>query len=374
VRDLFLSYEDVVAIEVLPPALLAALLAEHRPALDAVGLHPAELAGSDQLWTHRAHLPIEVVNTLHQVQGLADEAGVEQILNAAGGPLFVGAPDLVPLLFAARTRVEHPEVFDRAVGRQFTEPLFRFREFVGRDRVTPPREPDLLLAAGRIGAQFGRRGRGQECRIRDWTERDGNRYFSIEHSGLPRIERGLVDGVVRAVPFVPVVHDLVVHDLRLGRLRVSAADADVADGYMRTFGELLFADDEWFHGSVVVSLDPLRTYGAEVLSPTAGVVEARVVRLEVASRTTGSGVVVSRGANVLRMLAEQLIDSHQHGPARAATFRLRLLAETRLREVSIEVPDLITWDWRRDNAVIRGFLEERGFLSGLDGGASCQVA
>jgi hypothetical protein len=374
VRDLWLAYEDVAALSVLPGPLLHELITAFRSPLEAAGLETATLSDPDVLWAKRLELPRELVDAIHRIRGLANREGVERITNAAGGPLFAGELDRVPLVFAVRTRIEHPELFDRAVGRQFTEPEFKFREFVGQDSARSWREADLSRGAGLIGAAFGQRGRGAHCRIHAWVERDSNLFFSIEHDGIPTLSRAMVDGQLKTVTCLPVEHDLVVYDVRLGRLRVSAVDTAMVDVYVRLFGELLFGAEDWFHSSVVVTLEPLRGLGSRVLEPTPGILEARVVRLELASRATGGGLIITRAADVLRMLSEQLVDANQHGPARAATFHLKMIGERTLRRVSVEVPDLIQWDWRRGDTAIRHFLEERGLLRGSAGGASWQVA
>ena len=97
---------------------------------------------------------------------------------------------------------------------------------------------------------------------------------------------------------------------------------------------------------------------------------AKVVRLEMAARRAGHEVTSVSGTDVLQCLSEPL----RQGPLRAARLRLQLRTERRPRDVDLQIPDVMAWDWRRGDRHIRTFLEERGFLVGPAGGASWLAA
>ncbi|MEQ1507393.1 MAG: hypothetical protein ABMB14_34510 [Myxococcota bacterium] len=361
-RDLYLGYEDVARLEGVPEPLFRTLMAAHATALTAAGLDPAQIGDPQRLWAHRDRVPAELIDAIHRVGWLADPAGVDQIVYAAGGPLFAD-PCSLPVVTAVRTLLQHPDTFDRALGRRFTEALRPFREFVGPPRTQPLGDLDLTDLADGL-----RMGLGRDCRLHTWRERDGSSYFCLEYAGYSRLEREADGG--RRVVAGPTTYDLVVYDPGRRRLRVFADGARVTDLLASEFGFLLHARGDAFRESLRVTLDPLAERRGQALEPTVGVLAAKVVRLEMAARRAGNEVTTVSGADVLHCLSEP----HRQGPLRAARLRLQLRTERRPREVDLQIPDVMAWDWRRGDRHIRTFLEERGFLVGPSGGASWLAA
>jgi hypothetical protein len=364
-KEMSPSFEAISGLGVLPPTLLQRLLAPHAASLAAAGLDPSTI-DAVALWNARERLPDGLVDSIHRIHDMSDDAGYDHLLSASGGPLFVSEGGVLPsIAVAARTLLDAPTLFNRAHGRRFVEVTRKFREFPGRT-LQAPRElgPWMPEVERRLSEFFLRRGRSGYCRIRPWTE-GGNHHFLVSHGRCCRSDDAVYeDGTEHTLVWRPQQHDLVVYDPRTGRLRVSASDAPTLYEYVEGFGQLMFGDAGWFAHGAVVSLEPLLLARTEVLRPSRGLLAVKLVELEVGSRSEGLASLVLKGDDVARWLDETALDPSDHGPLRHAKIRLRVQSDGRWRTVSIGVPDRVTGDWRREGAVVRQYLEERGFLAG----------
>lgn len=361
-------FQAITGLQHLPDTLFRRLMDAHASGLAAAGIDTAS-ADPLGLWAARDQLPASLVDTIHRIHDMSDDAGYDQLLSAAGGPLFVAdSGDLPTVALAARTLLDRPDLFNRAHGRRFVEALRKFREFPGRLVAEPSLDDSALeRAQRRFAAFFGRRGRSNLCRIRPWSE-SHTRNFMVSHGRTIRTDDAIheIGGVCSETTLAwrPQQHDLVVFDERTGRLRVSAPDAHILREYVAGFGELLFGDEGWFGDGAVVSLAPLTQSRADVLRPSRGILGVRLVELEVGTRSDHCATITVKGEDVFRVLDEVRLDPAAHGPLLQAKLRLRIQSDGRWRTVSVGVPDRVTGDWRRDRGVVRRYLEERGFLAG----------
>jgi hypothetical protein len=202
--------------------------------------------------------------------------------------------------------------------------------------------------------------------------------FIVSHGGCRRLDDAVEDAPdgTREVtlPWRPRYHDLVVFDLRTGRLRVSAADAATTYAYLSEFGDLLAGDRCWFGSGQVVCLDPLLQDRGEALRPTLGLLEVRLAKIELGSLGVDGGSMTIDGANAFRTLDHAGVDPVAFGDLRTAKFRLKFASDRRERTVTLQVPDRVSGDWRRDGGVVRSFFEERGYLAGPPSEPQCEVA
>src|SRR5687768_8935597 len=104
------SFEAIAGLGTLPESLLQRLLAPYAPVLAAAVLDPAAW-NVGALWNARDKLPAALVDAIHRIHDMSDDAGYDQLLNAVGGPLFVadrGGATLPTIAVAARTFLEQP--------------------------------------------------------------------------------------------------------------------------------------------------------------------------------------------------------------------------------------------------------------------------
>jgi hypothetical protein len=355
-------FEALTGLGEVPEPLLRQLLREH-------GLDPAELGvdtervGPEVLWELRERLPSDFVDAVHRIHDLSDPTGYDQLLSAYGGPLFLAdGAAYTAAGFAAHAYLHRPDVFARAHGRRFIEALRRFQEFPGRLLIEPRWTPEAIgRVQGRLSAFFDERGRSSLCRIRPWNE-TGSRHFMISHGRHARTDDAVreVDGRASEVTLSwrPQQHDLVVYDMRTGRLRISAPDAHITREYVRVFGELLYGDPEWFAHGTVVSLVPLVEERCAVLTPTPGLLEVRWSNSRSPPASTTRLTVTFKGGGRVQGARRHPPRPGRLGSVAQGQAPMRFRSDGRWRA------DRVAGDWRRGDGVVRRYLELRGILCG----------
>ena len=131
--------------------------------------------------------------------------------------------------------------------------------------------------------------------------------------------------------------------------------------YRRAFGVLLHEDAAAFREAPVVTLEPLRTRGAEALAPVPGIRDVVLAELALAS-LTGDGLDMHlKAPDVFAALArrpEIRIECCE------ITFAKLLVhyGRGRARKVELRAPNGLSFDRGQQAEVTESFLQERGFL------------
>ena len=167
------------------------------------------------------------------------------------------------------------------------------------------------------------------------------------------------------VEYRPQQFDRAIYDRRSGILRITARDALTVRMYCQGFGLFLFGEIGWFDPGGVLCFNPLLTHGRSAIVPTPGLTDVQLTELtlQLPYDHHRSRVIV-RANDVLEVLAEYGAIRLRDGEIVGAKLRLRYASGGRPRKVELRAPNLVKYDWRRDEAITRTFLEERGFLSG----------
>lgn len=255
-----------------------------RALFDAVGW-PTSLTGSRETCTHadiseafthdeptdaQLHL-LDALHSLGTPEG-ADaihEALEDQRLPVDRLPTGVGARELAAQLFLAQLGDASLErVFARAQMQvQERRAPQRYHEFLS----TKPGRADAWSSAMQalesdLLAYCTERDLGDHVQVRSFED-DGVYVCQILHTHRTQNPLAMVRGhSARAtLAFRPVHCDHVEYDLRLGRLRIAARSPSMVAFYRRTFGRLLFADEQAFDGDAVCTLRPLQVLGRRAL-------------------------------------------------------------------------------------------------------------
>ncbi len=383
-RRILKNYCRLSTIRLTPKDLFRRLLLHHAEACRAGGLDPTDLrddeASNQALWHLLAcgsrGLPEELVEALHLVDDLADEAGHDALLTESNGQAIDGGlGHLDPRALALKAWLDHRDVFLRAHRRRFNGIASRFREFTGREpaRITMPDQEKVARLQGIFGEGFARRRRSSHCRIHVYSEGECV-CFLVSHGRPVRSDEALEEPASLGegplllreswVAYRPQKHDLVVYDNRVARLKVNASDAATIRLYCEGFGEVLFGDRGWFVPGTVVSLGPLVELGRDALRPVPGIrsveLAAVMVRLDDDLHTTLSVGARDVFAVLQRYSPVELTD----GRLTWAKLKIRYACGGRARKVEIRPPNQVEYDRRKHDLVTREFLEERGFLSG----------
>lgn len=344
----------------LPARLLWRVLEPYEVALREVGLDPSDL-DLMAFWQARDALPRELVDAIHDLELLSDDVGhvhlIEVILEN-GGTLC----DELPEVRAATLLVEQPKVFKNAVRGRSLEPGPPLYEQVGRSVREPTLTgPSLRDLENSLRPFLVARGHLDFCQVDSFREGDLV-YFVIRHAQHLRREQEVVDGVLVQRDRRPVGVHVVVLDLGTGDLRLGARHVAYREHYRVRFGVWLAADPEWFGAGVVVNLARLVDRPDEVLAPTPGLLEVRIVEIGLDHRGPTAGTLRCSAMNALAMLREFGTRLGRAEPARFVTLAFRHAADGLWRTVTVGLAGLVTDDWRWGQ-VHRRFLEERAILT-----------
>ena len=156
-----------------------------------------------------------------------------------------------------------------------------------------------------------------------------------------------------------LVRDLLVYDVRRGRLRLAVEHPARRALFQSAMGALLFDDPGWF-SAPAVTLAPFLASSEAVLRPTRGVGRAQVAGVELGGDAPEDTLTLSGGRVLERLRALDLGD--QLDQLRALTLDLQL--DTREARVEVRPPHLIVYDRPREEPAVRAFLVERGLLGG----------
>lgn len=384
------------SIRLFPSSSLLQLVLRHGADCEAEGLDIGALDRHDdptvQRWLEgcAGMLPAGLADDLERIQELADNRGATALLDAARkSGTDARRLGMDPLEVAVTALLDHRVLFDEVHAKRIVETLRGTTEFAGRlsGPGKTPEAAQLRELEARLGQQFDARSRSAHCRV--GVCQDGDRMiFTIAHGALYRADEALeaaspsafppilaaerpvpVHLYERAVRYRPQRRDIVVYEANAGRLRLRAGEAATLHAYRRAFGDLLFADPEWFGTDPIVSLQPLVLRGKAVEVPTPGIREVRLVGL-IIRHAKPKGTVALDSEELWPFLHERLVGALERGQLLEATFRAYLVGsdDTPFR-VKVRAPNHVFCD-RRADAVVRPWLEARGFLAQASGWAA----
>ena len=372
------------ALRLFPSHTLQRLVLRHSLACSMLGLDLAAVRGENDSTVSRwlaeraGVLPAALSDDLERIDELTTDRGASALI-ASGkrAGVDVCGLGLDPVEVAARSFLDHGEVFESAHCRLVVGALRGTTEFVGRQGIAAP-TPNLAGMQAlelHMGHHFEARGRSPHCRVA--MGRDGERIvFTIARGDLVRTDEALEGGpmVVRdsAVPvymtertlrYRPQRRDVVVYDGRTDQLRVRAGDAASVRAYRRSFGDLLHGDSAWFGDDDVVNLEPLVRLGRAIEEPTPGLSAVRVVGLLVRYTQGNVGTVAIDSDDIWPFLEQRVGSALVEGELLEAKFRLFHPGNPDGNLVWARMPNRLGYR-KFDDALFRPYLEARGILAG----------
>ncbi len=151
--------------------------------------------------------------------------------------------------------------------------------------------------------------------------------ISILHGSLYRRQPVVKAGVFGMQSFWPVQSDVAVYHREFGELRVNAKSNKEKELYCRLLGKHLFGDESCFPTGVKYTLEPLREFGFDALTPGTvnRVKNVRLVELWLSDPDDCYGVTTKRqGDDLFRWAQARKKDIHIQRRLKAATVKMRL--------------------------------------------------
>ncbi len=191
--------------------------------------------------------------------------------------------------------------------------------------------------------------------------------ISILHGSLYRRQPVVKAGVFGMQSFWPVQSDVAVYHRELGELRINAKSNKEKELYCRLLGKHLFGDESCFPTGVKYTLEPLREFGFDALTPGTvnRVKNVRLVELLLSDPDDCYGVTTKRqGDDLFRWAQARKKDIHIQRRLKGATVKMRLFGRKSDVAITIRPPNVAMYNRGPVAAIIEEWLLQRGFIIG----------
>lgn len=358
------------------PRFLVSLLRPYSAYLRSRGVDIAELENSDEhdrqllaiFSTADEAMPAELLEVLHRLDDLSDEAGHDKILAEVERhdiPLRgILGEELSPGELAIALHCRYPQLVRDAHARTAHSRARIYEEFPAKtDKLITMSQAIEKLAKLEIllGYWFESKNRSQACKIAVYQEPEALR-FEITH-GRPYRMIGIIQSSLERsrIGYRPQQHDSVIFDARDCLLQVSAHTEAERNVYRQAFGTAFFEDLDHFPLGDIYNLELLRL-GNLTLATVAGVENVRLTELRTRVGDEHAVVQVVRGYDLLARGGPLDSTRRARGTITGATFHLTYDSGGPPRKVEIRPPNVALYDRARDSGVTEAFLFANHFV------------
>ncbi len=312
--------------------------------------------------------PPGLADALHHVHEMADDDGLELLLEATGSAEIMALADPSPADVALRMWMIEREVVVRVHARRLVFRTKRYETYRSRPAPLPPVTPTLLAPIiAELNAWFDGKKKGADCVRVTHATRGSTTWLMIRH-GLAMDQRAEIrHGKTERRVGRPEKYDVVSYDARRGDLAVHATTKGECEAYRTTLGSTLFGDPQHFAPREKFTLKPLAEHGEDALtcSDVAGI--ENVTLREVHFRYGGpDGRETIHRAKKDLFLAWSELEHRPRLDNRAlakATFLVAFSDNPKKpRAVKLEPPRVASYGRDGDEDLVNVWLEKRGFI------------
>ncbi len=253
----------------------------------------------------------------------------------------------------ARTRFKRARSFDYFQSIQNKPP-----KFVMRSAST------LRQLEHDIDSWYVERFRGQGTKV-EVFDNGSEVDISILHGSLFRRQPTVKAGVFGVQSFWPVQSDAAVYNRAFGELRINAKSAKEKALYCRLLGMHLFGDEECFPTGIKYTLDPLREFEFDALTPgdIEGIRNVRMIELQLGDPDSRYGVVTTRrGDDLFDWAQARQKNIRIERRLISATFKMELLNRKSELAITVRPPNVAIYSRGAVSSIIEAWLTQRGFI------------
>lgn len=313
-------------------------------------------------------MPGPLLDLLYTLDDLADESGIDRIVNEAkkAGVSLDGivGKNLSPGEFAILVHHAHPKLLREAHEATIFRKIRTYEEY--QARVTK----DLTVKAVRqkaprleepMGKWFDANDLSPVCDI--YAYDNGTEiHIEITHGRHYRTEPSIDKRLRRSrVAFRPQKHDSAIYDTATGLLKLSARTAAEKNLYRTVIGSVLFGDAEHFPVGLIYTLAPLKRARPSLKIP-AGIVGARLTEIWIELDSVNRCMLIVKSDDVLSAAQSRGIPVFTEGRLVRAQFMVKYESGGRARRLEVRVPNVAIYDRNRDREASEAFLGVNGFL------------
>ena len=321
----------------------------------------------------RADMPEELLDALYFVDTLSDDDYFDRLLEescAAGIDLGSEDPSCEDLTL--RIWLYDQSILERMHAEQYRVRAKTFRSYFSsdihhHDWLTPDAIAHKTLEAD-LNTWFDFKKKGRGARV-FFLPAEDNVWMLVRHGQRIRRE-GTVEsgGESGSVYYRPEKFDVLIYYPQTGELAIHADTKGERGIYCLLIGRHIFADDEFFRFDNPIpkyTLQPLVDSGRDCLAcgDVEGMSRVRLYELQLCHDSDQNDIEIRRANDVFRALAYQqrfLQDEIEDTTLFRAKFKVSF-EDDRERTISIEPPNIASFDHDIDDTIIHNWLTRRGF-------------
>lgn len=359
------------------PDNLVSLLADHRAALEALGLKLPDAADSTgfdyekltALLMEPDKLPRDVREAFYFIHEMATDEGMECLLDAAeeAGIKIVGTPGPTAGDTAVQIWLKDRELLERKHAEQFLQNARSFQSF-GTETAPVPKYRDPIARMAQIKEELDdffdspKRRRGRNTKIFPYVREDSV-WFLVRH-GDPFRRVGAIDekGESYGAYYWPEKFDVLVLDAIDGELRINARNKGEKKEYRKVFGRHLYKDDGFFSVENKYTLEPLREKGEDAIAPVEGMDGVLLTEVDFFWGGSFSEKEIRKADDVFGAYAARKAKFPAKPRIIKACFRVTFSDSERPRTVTIKPPNEAQYTRDADSVIVERWLKERGFI------------
>ncbi|MGZ9066246.1 MAG: hypothetical protein ACXW2I_13080 [Burkholderiales bacterium] len=314
-------------------------------------------------------VPREMVDALYFVDELADEEGMDALLEAASDASISLHPgsEPTPADVAIEAWLKSPELVKRVHARGHALRQKRFHYFRSRtpDRFSFPEFESSQMASLQCCLEewFETHKRGRYCGILIFCH--GTQVWFVVRHGLPFVREGSITERGPSMQYYrPEKYDVLVYDSDSGTLAVHADGKRLTSQYLFGLGLFLIGNERQFTTEHKLTLDPLKRYGADSLAcdDIAGINSVTLVELTRMRGGPYKRMVIDKASDLFADFAAEGDALPETARLISATLEFAFAEEEKPRRVTIRPPNTIGYARNEDRDMVEPFLRVRGFM------------
>lgn len=319
--------------------------------------------------------PPGLADALHHIHEMADEDGLELLLDASTLPEIKALIDPSPADVALRMWTLEREVLVRVHAQRLIFKTKRYETYRGKP-MPLPKLSDTVLApiVEHLNGWFDAKKKGADCVRITHATRGATTWLMIRH-GLAMDQRAEIrHGQTERRVGRPEKYDVLSYVAKRGELSVHTTTKGECEAYRTTIGRVLFGDPEHFADKEKFTLQPLADHGDDALGcDDVEGIEAVTLK-EVHFRYGGPDgrETIHRAKKDLFAAWGQYRPNLESKALAKATFLITFTdSPKKPRTVKIEKPHVASYGRDGDEDLVNEWLEKRGFIVPLksDAGA-----
>lgn len=310
--------------------------------------------------------PAGLADALHHIHEMADEEGMELLIEAIGdrGILEVG-DEVSPADVALQLWLADRELLVREHAKRLLFKTKRYETYRGAMRPMPSIdeahiEPIRLFLNG----WFEAKKEGCDCVRITHASRGDTTWLMIRH-GLAMDQRAVIKGgrTERRVDR-PEKYDVISYVAKRGELSVHTTTKGECEAYRKAIGEHLFGDANHFHNAEKFTFEPLALLGEDALvcDDVEGIDNVTLREAHFRYGGENGRDVIHRAKRDLFASWGEYVPKMDGKVLRKVGLMVTFADSAKPRAVKIELPHVTNYSRDSDEDLVNAWLEKRGFI------------